>query len=116
MTSLAAAEDTLSAGATRWLDFQAFLDAPAETLLGLAGFFGLALDTEGAGRLARHPLMGRYSKAAEYEYSAALRAEVRAGARRDHQGAIADAMRWLDAAGRACPLIARCLDGPAAAR
>lgn len=110
MTSLAAAQDALPNGATRRLDFQAFLDDPPAALLDLAGFFGLALDAEGAAKLARHPLMGRYSKAVEYDYSPALRAQLRAEARRAHRDTIADAMRWLDEAGRACPLVARCLE------
>lgn len=106
MTSLARAAASLPAGAVKWLDFDAFLRAPAATLRDLAGFFGQPLDAAGADALARHPLMGRYSKAVEYEYSPALREEVLAQARREHGDALARAAAWLDAAGRDAPAIA----------
>jgi hypothetical protein len=112
ITSLAAAQEILPAGASLWMDFDHFLAAPAEKLLSLAAFFGHGLDAAGAEWLARHPLTSRYSKATEYEYGARQRETVLAKARRDHRDAIADGLRWLDQAARAVPAIARCLDGP----
>jgi hypothetical protein len=116
MTSLARVEEKLPRGATLWMDFDAFLAAPAQTLQALAAFFGAALDAGGAERLADHPLTRRYSKAMDYDYSRDQREQVLAEARRDHAVAIADGLRWLESAARHVPALARCLDGPGSAR
>ncbi|HEX8262886.1 MAG TPA: hypothetical protein VF547_08440 [Allosphingosinicella sp.] len=125
MASLVRAAEALPAGSATWLDFDAFLDAPAPSLAALAAFFGVPLDPAGAEHLAADPLMRRYSKAAEYEYSRELREEVLAEARREQAPAIAAALRWLDSAGRDCAQVGRALDraargstdaGPAANR
>ena len=106
MASLAAAAEALPEGSVMWLDFDSFLAAPAQALASLAGFFGVELDPAGAEHLAADPLMRRYSKAAEYEYSRELREEVLAGARREQAPAIAASRRWLDEAALACPAVA----------
>ena len=110
MASLARAAEALPAGSAMWLDFDSFLAAPADALGRLAAFFGVELDQAGAQHLAADPLMRRYSKAAEYEYSRELREEVLAGARREHAGAIEAARRWLDSAARDCPPVAAALE------
>jgi hypothetical protein len=110
MTSLAQAAERLPEGATMWMDFDAFLAAPAESLRTLAGHFGTSLDEEAAGQLARHPLMGRYSKATEYEYDLPQREAALAEARREHGEAIGAGRRWLDQAARDVPAIAACLE------
>lgn len=121
MASLARAAKTLPAGSAMWLDFDAFLAAPAQSLVALTAFLGVPLDPAGAEHLAADPLMRRYSKAAEYEYSRELREAVLAEARREAAPAIAAASRWLAAAGRDCPAVAAALEhaastdaGPAA--
>lgn len=110
MASLVAAAERLPAESVMWLDFDSFLAAPAESLASLAGFFGIALDSAGAEHLAADPLMRRYSKAAEYEYSRELREAVLAEARREQAPAIAAARRWLDSAARDCPAVAAALE------
>jgi hypothetical protein len=110
MTSLAQAAASLPAGSVLWLDFEDFLRSPAAVLQDLARFFGQPLDAAGAAALARHPFMGRYSKALEYEYSPALREEVLAQARREHGGALARAAAWLDGAAREEPAIAAAVE------
>jgi hypothetical protein len=110
MASLVRASEALPAGSATWLDFDAFLDAPAETLESLAAGFGVPLDRAGAEHLAADPLMRRYSKAAEYEYSRELREEVLAGARREQAPAIAAGLRWLDEAARGCPAVASAIE------
>ncbi|MEA3001712.1 MAG: hypothetical protein QOH81_500 [Sphingomonadales bacterium] len=115
-TSLARAEEALPQGAAFWMDFDSFLAAPAESLQALAAFFGARLGAEEADGLARHPLMGRYSKATEHEYGARQREELLAEVRRDHAEAIADGLRWLEEAARDIPAIARCLESPARPR
>jgi hypothetical protein len=110
MTSLLAAADALADDATKWLDFDRFLAAPAAVLHDLAAFFGHPLDRSAAEALARHPLMGRYSKAPEHAYSPALREQLLTRARYEHRTAIGEAQTWLTAAARQVPQIARCLD------
>jgi hypothetical protein len=110
MASLERAAGALPAGSAMWLDFDSFLAAPAATLAALAGFFSVPLDVAGAEHLAADPLMRRYSKAAEYEYSRELREEVLAEARREAAGTIAAARRWLDGAARDCPPVAAAVE------
>jgi hypothetical protein len=113
MSSLIQAERRLGEERVMWLDFDAFLAEPRAMLNSLARFFGL--DSAAAEALATHPLMGRYSKAPEYEYDAALRTEVLAEARREHGSAIAEGLRWLERAAGESEVVARCLDAAAVA-
>ncbi|HEX8621349.1 MAG TPA: hypothetical protein VF718_05200 [Allosphingosinicella sp.] len=106
MASLEQAATALGEGRSMWLDFDSFLAAPAEALARLAAFLGMELDAAGAQHLAADPLMRRYSKAAEYEYSRELREEVLAQARSEQAGAIEAARRWLDSASAECPAVA----------
>jgi hypothetical protein len=70
----------------------------------------MPLDPAGAERLAADPLMRRYSKAAQYEYSRELREAVLAEARREQAPAIAAALRWLDSAASASATVARAVE------
>jgi hypothetical protein len=110
MTSLVRAAGRLPAERVMWLDFDDFLDAPAKGLGELAAFFGIELDSAGAEHLAADPLMRRYSKAAEYEYSRELREQVLAEARLGEAAAIAAAQRWLDEAASASAAVAEAVD------
>jgi hypothetical protein len=110
MTSLVQASERLPAGAALFMDFDAFLAAPAESLLRLARFFELPLDGEGAERLARHPLMSRYSKAVEHDFSAARREELLREAGTLHGPEIARARAWLDAAAARDGYLTRALE------
>ena len=114
MASLASAAEALASDSVMWLDFDRFLDDPARSLAELAAFFGVPLDASGAEHLAADPLMRRYSKAAEYEYSRELREEVLAQARLEQAPEIASALRWLDDAARDCAPVARALERAAA--
>ena len=58
------------------LDFDDFLARPAEALASDRRLFGSPIERGEAERLASGPLMGRYSKALEHEYSPQLRREV----------------------------------------
>ncbi|MEA3048925.1 MAG: hypothetical protein QOG84_761 [Sphingomonadales bacterium] len=113
MSSLVQAAGRLGGERAMWLDFDSFLAEPATALDRLARFFGL--DAAAAQTLATHPLMGRYSKAPEYEYDSALREEVLAEARREYGPAIAEGLRWLERAAGQSEAVARCLDAAAAA-
>lgn len=110
---MAALEDAAArAGAGRifWQDFDDFLAAPAESLARIAAHFGRPLPADRAQALVAGPIMSRYSKAPEHAYSAQLRRDVLARARRDHADEIARGLGWLARAGRDHPLIGRALD------
>ena len=92
-----------------WVNFDDFLAQPATALGSIAHFLGEPLDQEGAQRLAAHPLMRRYSKASEYDYSPELREEVLAQARREHGPAIGSGLRWLEAAAAKSPAVAEAI-------
>jgi len=112
MTSLVQAQEKLPEGATMWMDFDTFLADPAEALQALASFFGAELNADESERLARHPLMGRYSKSVDYEYGPEQRQAALAEARQEHAKSIAEGLRWLDEAARELPTLtlalARC--------
>jgi hypothetical protein len=97
MTSLEQAAGALPEGSIMWLDFDRFLDDPARHLAEVAAHFGESVDSATAKAICEGPLMRRYSKALEYEYSPALRREILADARRRHAAPIRDALNWLAA-------------------
>lgn len=105
MTSLQQAAQRLGEERVMWLDFDRFLTEPAEHFLAIARFFGHAADEPVARAICSGALMRRYSKALEYEYSPALRAEILAEARARHGAAIRDALGWLDEVGRHYPAV-----------
>lgn len=109
MTTLEVAAATASPDALLRLDFDDFLKVPA-SLTKIAGHFGHRLDEADAATITGGEIMRRYSKAPEHGYSPALRRDVLAGARVEHQAEIAKGMRWLEAAGRAYPLVAAALE------
>ena len=90
-----------------WADFDAMLaDMPAE-LSRVADFFGFAaanIETIATGRL-----MGRYSKATEYEYTPALRRDLLAEADAANRADIDSALAMLQSAAENSPLLAHAL-------
>ena len=107
MTSLEAAAQALPDRRIHWLDFDAFLQSPAAQLTEAAQFLGFV--TDGAAAIATGPLLGRYSKALEYEYSPALRNDLIANATARHGREIDDALAMLRSAAETSPLLARAL-------
>jgi hypothetical protein len=95
MTSLGAAAEQSPEGSVMWLDFDRFLADPAAHLARIAAHFGYALAPAETQALCAGPIMGRYSKAPEYDYGPALRREILADARRRHAAPIRDALNWL---------------------
>ena len=109
MSALEAATEATVDRQVAWADFDAMLaDMPAE-LGRVAGFFGFAADDAQLEAIATGPLMGRYSKALEYDYSASLRGELIAEATAGHREAIEDALAMLRSAAEKSPLLARAL-------
>ena len=78
-----------------WADFDAFLSAPAPGLERLLRFLGAAPTASEVESLVSGPLMGRYSKAPEHAYDAALRRVVLDSADREHGAEIRRGTQWL---------------------
>jgi len=106
MTALVENAGQLSAGTAKWLDFDRFLVEPAIHLQRIAEHFGLNLDTRAAELLVSGPLMRRYSKALEYEFSPRDRQEILADAHWRHGAAIRDALVWLNELAARYPALA----------
>jgi hypothetical protein len=109
MTSLEAAAAELSADQPLWLDFDRFLNAPAEHFMAIARHFRHSPALRDAAAICAGPLMRRYSKAPEYEYSPELRREIMADAGWRHRPAIRDALAWLNALAERYPKVAQAI-------
>jgi hypothetical protein len=109
MTALEAAAERLPASAILWLDFDDLLANMADRLRSAAEFLGLEAGNQRIAEIVNGPLMTRYSKALEYEYTPALRAELIAEASAAHAADIAAALAMLTAAAQDSPLLARAL-------
>jgi hypothetical protein len=78
------------------LDFEAFLaDVPA-SMARIVGHFGMEADERYLSQVGRSPVLTRYSKAPEFAYTPALRAEVLRDSRRNNREEIRKGMRWLE--------------------
>jgi len=107
MTALEAAAETMPNARLAWADFDAMLgDMPAE-LARVADFFGFA--TEEVEAIATGPLMGRYSKATEFEYTPSLRRDLIAEAEAANRADIDTALAMLQSAAENSPLLERAL-------
>lgn len=109
MTSLEAAAALLPADRILWLDFDRFLTAPAEHFGPIARHFGHGVAPDAAAAVCGGPLMGRYSKALEYEYSPELRREILAEARWRHGAGLRDALAWLNGLAARYPAVAQAM-------
>lgn len=78
------------------LDFEAFLaDVPA-SMARIIGHFGMEADARYLAQIGRSPVLTRYSKAPEFTYTPAVRAEVLRDSRRDNREEIRKGMQWLE--------------------
>ena len=89
-----------------WMDFDDFISQPAEQLRVAADHFGLDLSPEDARDLVSGPIMTRYSKAPEHDYSASLREELLAEAAQIHADDIRQTLLWVDQLARRFPIVA----------
>ena len=105
MTSLEQAADAMPDRTVAWMDFdRALADMPGELSLA-AGLFGFAADAAQLTEIAEGPLIRRYSKALEYEYSPGLRRDLLAEATDHYRGEIAGALAMLARASEKSPLL-----------
>jgi hypothetical protein len=109
MTALEAAADAMTDRQVEWADFDRMLGDMPRELGRVADFFGFAASPAELQSIASGPLMGRYSKALEYDYSAELRHELIAEAEGHHRRDIDDALAMLGEAAEKSPLLARAL-------
>ena len=93
-----------------WADFDRFLEDVEGSLRKMLDFFAFAVAPERLSEIANSPLMRRYSKATEYEYSPELRRDLLAEAHDRHGADIESALAMLDAASETAPLLRKALD------
>ena len=109
MTSLERAEEAMPDRSVAWMDFdRALADMPGH-LKRAADVLGFPLDDGNSRAIAEGPLIRRYSKALEYEYSPGLRRDLLDEATASHRTAIDDALAMLERAAEKSPLLARAL-------
>ena len=109
MTSLESAAEQMTDRVIRWEDFDSMLADMPDALKRAADHFGFAADGAKLRDLANGPLMSRYSKAVEYEYSPALRRELLDEAAKAHRENLEGALAMLRRAAEKSPLLARAL-------
>lgn len=109
MTSLEAAADAMPDSNILWADFDVVLEGVAEWLGLATAHFRLSPSAERLEQVAAGQLMLRYSKAQEYDYSPALRAELLADTMRVHLREIEAAVIALGDVARSAPLLDRAL-------
>jgi hypothetical protein len=109
MTSLEAAAEAMADRNVLWADFDEMLDDMAGWIGRCAAHFDFAVSGARVQELVAGPLMRRYSKALEYDYSPSLRAELIADAARAHRADIDAAMTALSSAASSAPLLAQAL-------
>jgi hypothetical protein len=82
------------------VDFGAFLADLAHGIGAIVDHLAIAVDERELAAISAHPVLRRYSKAVEYEYSPQLRQQVLADSRSRNRDEIANGMRWLQCLAR----------------
>lgn len=109
MTGMEAAAEQMDNRLLHWADFDQMLYDMEAALGDVCRFFGFEVGEDRLRQIVSGPLMGRYSKALEYDYSPGLRRELLAEARFDHGPQIDSAIAMLEKAAETSPLLARAL-------
>ena len=107
MTALEAAAEAMADRQVAWADFDVMLESMPAELQRVAHFLGFATDK--IPEIAEGPLMRRYSKALEYDYSPSLRRELIAEAEAANRADIDSAIAILQSAAQQSPLLKRAL-------
>ena len=109
MTALEAASEKMTDRQIAWADFDALLEDMPAGLRRVSSFFGFAGDRDRLGQIVGGPIIQRYSKAPEFEYSPSLREELIADASRHFERDIGIALAMLRTASEKSPLLASAL-------
>ena len=109
MTSLEQAAEAMPDRTIAWMDFDNALANMPRELARAADLFGFAGAADELQAIAAGPLIRRYSKALEYEYSPGLRRDLLAEATSHHRADIDGALAMLARAAEKSPLLARAL-------
>jgi hypothetical protein len=109
MTTLESAAETMTDRQIAWADFDAMLVSMPGELGRVGGFFGFGADPKRLAEIARGPLMTRYSKDPNYEYSPNLREQLIAQELRLQGRAIDDALAMLSSAAEKSEILARAI-------
>ena len=109
MTALEAAAEAMGDRHVHWADFDAMLGDMPSALAELGQFFGFNAPAERVREIATGPLMGRYSKALEYDYSPSLRRDLIEQEIQLQGRDIDQAVAMLEAAANDSPLLTRAL-------
>ena len=109
MTALEASAEAMTDRHILWADFDRMLGDMPATLCSVADHFGIEANESVLAEIASGPLMGRYSKALEYDYSPALRRELIDDAEHRHGAEIESALAMLRSAAEKSPLLARAI-------
>ena len=109
MSALDVAGDAVAADQLMWADFDALLLDTGGALTRIVAHFGVAATPAEVDAIISGPLMRRYSKALEFDYSPALRADLLAEAGRTHCADVDAALGALGSLAADVPLVARAL-------
>jgi hypothetical protein len=109
MTALEAAAEAMPDRRILWGNFDRLLGDMEAGLGEIAEFFGFRATPGRIQEIARGPLMGRYSKALEYDYSPSLRTQLIDQEMRAHGGEIEDALAMIERSAQESPLLAQAL-------
>ncbi|MEO6434076.1 MAG: hypothetical protein ABIO29_08915 [Sphingomicrobium sp.] len=109
-TALEGLTETRTDATLHWCDFDRLLADKGPQLTAIADALAIPADPVAVAALATSPLLKRYSKAVEYHYSSALRAELIADATRQLGGEIEAAVAMLGEVATGSPLLARALE------
>jgi hypothetical protein len=109
MTALEVAAEAMPDRRIEWTDFDRFLVDAGAGLSSFATFFGFGSDPHQIEEIAHGPLMNRYSKALEHEYSPKLRRDLIGEAAGHYRREIDDALAMLRSAAEKSPLLAQAL-------
>jgi hypothetical protein len=109
MAALETAAEVMTDRQIAWADFDQMLRGMEAEFPRVAAVFGFAAEPDQVRAIATGPLVSRYSKAIEYEYSAGLRLELIAESSQRFARQIDGALAMLRAAAEKSALLARAL-------
>jgi hypothetical protein len=92
------------------IDFDELLSSVVETFRCILAHFQLPFDDGSLAELGGNAVLSRYSKAPEYAFTAASRAEILRDSRRRNREEIERGMAWLEHRARSHPAVAELLN------